>query len=157
VKAIVQRVERCEVRVDGAAVGRIGPGMLVLLGVMRGDDERVAQAFAERIAQFRFFADQAGKMNLSALELGRAALVVSQFTLAADGRKGRRPSFDRAAPPAEAEALYECFVSELRALGLVVETGRFRARMQVELVNDGPVSFALDSDAPAPGPPSAPV
>ena len=156
-KAILQRVERCEVRVDAAVVGRIGPGMLILLGVMRGDDERVARDFAERIAQFRFFADAQGKMNLSALELGRAALVVSQFTLAADGRKGRRPSFDLAAPPAEAEPLYECFVARLRELGLVVETGRFRAQMQVELVNDGPVSFVLETDPPAPRPPSPPV
>ena len=148
-KAVVQRVERCEVRVEGAVVGRIGPGMLVLLGVLREDDELVARAFAERIAQFRFFADTDGKLNLSALELGRAALVVSQFTLAADGRKGRRPSFDRAAPPERAEPLYESFVARLRELGLAVQTGRFRAHMQVELVNDGPVSFALDSDPPA--------
>ena len=108
-KAVVQRVARASVEVDGRAVGTIGAGFLVLLGVMRGDGQREARELAGRIARFRFFADEAGKMNLSALDLGRGALVVSQFTLAADGRKGRRPSFDRAAAPEVAEPLYEHF------------------------------------------------
>ena len=146
-KAVVQRVTRASVRVDGSIVGSVGPGMLVLLGVLRGDGEREARSLAERIAGFRFFRDEDDKMNRSALDCGAEALVVSQFTLAADGRKGRRPSFDRAAPPAEAEVLYERFVAELRAHGLVVATGRFGARMEVELVNDGPVTFVLE-DAP---------
>lgn len=146
-KAVVQRVERAAVRVDGEEVGRIGPGMLVLLGVMRGDGPRQADELAERVARFRFFRDEAGKMNLCALDVGGEALVVSQFTLAADGRKGRRPSFDRAAPPAEAEALYGRFVRRLRELGLACGTGRFGAMMSVELVNDGPVTFVLEAAA----------
>jgi D-aminoacyl-tRNA deacylase len=144
VKAVVQRVSRCAVRADGEVVGEIGPGMLVLLGVLRGDRQRDAERLAERIAQLRFFPDEEGRMNRSALELERAALVVSQFTLAADGRKGRRPSFTAAAPPEEAEPLYERFVAGLRARGLEVRTGRFAARMEVELTNDGPVTFVLE-------------
>lgn len=148
-KAVVQRVTRAEVRVDGAVVGRVGPGMLVLLGVMRGDGEREARALAGKLALFRCFRDDDDKMNRSALDCGAGVLVVSQFTLAADGRKGRRPSFDRAAPPAEAEPLYELFVLKLRGHGLVVATGRFGARMEVELVNDGPVTFVLEEEPPA--------
>jgi D-tyrosyl-tRNA(Tyr) deacylase len=143
-KAVVQRVSAARVLVEGAPVGAIGRGMLILLGVLRGDGPAEAQRLAERIATFRFFPDEHDRMNRSALDEGLAALVVSQFTLAADGRKGRRPSFDRAAPPAEAEALYERFVAVLRELGLRVETGRFGARMAVELANDGPVTFVLD-------------
>lgn len=143
-KAVVQRVTRACVRVDGEVVGEIGPGALVLLGVLRGDSEREAERLAERIARFRFFSDAEGKMNLSVLDVGGAALVVSQFTLAADGRKGRRPSFDRAAPPDEARALYRAFVAALEALGLPCATGRFGAAMAVELINDGPVTFSLD-------------
>lgn len=144
-KSVIQRVSRARVVVDGACVGEIGEGMLVLLCVMRGDTAAEARALAEKIAQFRFFQDEAGKMNRSALDLGRAVLVVSQFTLAADGRAGRRPSFDAAAPPDEARALCEGFVAVLRELGLTVQTGRFGAHMDVELVNDGPVTFALET------------
>ena len=143
-KAVVQRVGRASVRVEGALAGEIGAGMLVLLGVLKGDTLRECDELALKVAQFRFFADENGKMNLSALDLAREVLVVSQFTLAADGTSGRRPSFDRAAPPGEAEPLYERFVAELRALGLKVATGKFGAMMQVELVNDGPVTFVLD-------------
>lgn len=148
-KAVVQRVARAQVTVvedDGRACvsGAIGPGALVLVCVLRGDGPDQAASLARRVAEFRYFTDEAGKMNRSALELGRPLLVVSQFTLAADGRKGRRPSFDRAAPPEEARVLYEAFVAALRGLGLAVETGVFAASMQVELVNDGPVTFVLE-------------
>lgn len=143
-KAVVQRVSAARVSVDGELVGEVGAGMLVLLGVLRGDSAEQAERLAARIARFRFFRDEAGLMNLSALDLGLGALVVSQFTLAADGRKGRRPSFERAAPPELAEPLYERFVAALRELGLSVQTGRFGAMMAVELTNDGPVTFALE-------------
>jgi len=144
VKAVVQRVAHASVVVKGETVGAIGEGMLVLLGVLRGDTSREARRLAEKIARFRFFQDDDGRMNLSALDCGHAALVVSQFTLAADGRSGRRPSFDKAATPAEAEVLYEQFVTDLRDLGLPVETGRFGAMMSVELENAGPVTFVLE-------------
>jgi D-tyrosyl-tRNA(Tyr) deacylase len=143
-KAVVQRVSRACVRVDGEVVGRIGAGMVVLLGVMRGDGQAEALRLADRVAGFRFFADDAGRMNRAAREVGGAALVVSQFTLAADGRKGRRPSFDAAAPAELAEPLYEGFVRALADAGLVTATGRFGARMEVELVGDGPVTFVLE-------------
>lgn len=146
-KAVVQRVERAAVRVDGEVVGEIGAGMLVLLGVLDGDEHAQAVALAERVGRFRFFPDEAGRMNLSALDLDLEVLVVSQFTLAADGRRGRRPSFDRAAAPEVAEPLYEAFVAALRELGLRCATGRFRTAMKVELVNDGPVTFVLDEPA----------
>lgn len=142
--AVVQRVSHARVSVEGEIVGEIAAGMLVLVGVLRGDGVGEAEALAEKIARFRFFADLHGKMNHSALELGLAALVVSQFTLAADGRRGRRPSFDRAAPPEAAEPLVARFVETLRALGLSTATGRFGARMRVELENDGPVTFVLE-------------
>jgi D-tyrosyl-tRNA(Tyr) deacylase len=147
-KAVVQRVTRAEVRVGGESVARTGRGMVVLLGVMRGDGEREARRLAGRIARFRFFSDASGRMNVSALDAGAAALVVSQVTLAADGRKGRRPSLDRAAEPEEARALVDAFVAALREQGLACETGTFGAMMEVELVNDGPVTFVLDE---APG------
>ena len=143
-RAVVQRVSSASVRVDGELIGAVGRGALVLLGVLEGDGERDAVQLAEKGAGFRYFADDEGRMNLAAAEVGGALLVVSQFTLAADGRKGRRPSFDKAADPLEAEELYERFVAHLRGLGLVVETGRFGAMMEVELVNDGPVTFVLD-------------
>ena len=143
-RAVVQRVSSASVRVDGELIGAVGRGALVLLGVLEGDGERDAVQLAEKGAGFRYFADDEGRMNLAAAEVGGALLVVSQFTLAADGRKGRRPSFDKAADPLVAEELYERFVAHLRGLGLVVETGRFGAMMEVELVNDGPVTFVLD-------------
>lgn len=143
-KAVVQRVSRACVRVEGRPVAQIGAGMVVLLGVMRGDAEGEALRLARRIAGFRFFPDEAGRMNRSAREVAAAALVVSQFTLAADGRKGRRPSFDAAATPAQAEPLYERFAAALAQAGLPTATGRFGARMELELVNDGPVTFVLE-------------
>jgi D-tyrosyl-tRNA(Tyr) deacylase len=151
-KAVVQRVTRAAVRVDGEVVGEIGVGMLILLGAMQGDGLAEAGRLAERIARLRFFRDADGRMNLAATDVGGAALVVSQFTLAADGRKGRRPSFDRAAPPAAAEPLIEHFVRRLEQLGLATATGRFGAMMEVELVNDGPVTFALEQAPPRPNP-----
>jgi len=126
--------------------------MLVLVGVMRGDREDEARRLADKIARFRFFADERDRMNRSAIECGFEALVVSQFTLAADGHAGRRPSFDAAAAPPIAEELYERFVAAMRQTGLGVATGRFGARMEVELVNDGPVTFALEERAPADAP-----
>ena len=154
-RAVLQRVSRAEVRVDGEVVGAVGRGALVLLGVLDGDTAEDAERLAAKIARFRYFRDGAGRMNLSALDLGAdgedvGVLVVSQFTLSADGRKGRRPSFDRAAPPEIAEPLYGRFCDALRALGVDVATGRFGAMMEVELVNDGPVTFVLDEPtAPA--------
>jgi D-tyrosyl-tRNA(Tyr) deacylase len=148
VKAVLQRVARAAVRVGGETVAEIGPGLLVRLGVMRGDDEACARRFAERVATWRCFADETGRMNRSLLESGGAALVVSQVTLAADGAKGRRPSLDAAAPPEEARRLYEHFARALDALGVPCRTGVFRAQMEVELVNDGPVTFSLE-EAPA--------
>ena len=150
-KAVLQRVTRAEVRVAGESVGSIGAGVLVFLGVMRGDDDQVARRLAERCARFRFFVDENDRMNLSLVDTGGLALVVSQFTLAADGRKGRRPSFDRAAPPDEGERLYLAFIDALAALDVSCRTGTFGARMEVELVNDGPVTFLLEE-----APPSAP-
>lgn len=149
-KLVVQRVARAAVRVDGEVVGEIGRGMLVLLGVLRGDGEPQAQRLAERLARFRFFPDDGGRMNRDGLEAGVEALVVSQFTLAADGRKGRRPSFDRAAPPEVAEPLYLRFVERLAALGIPCATGRFGAKMEVESVNDGPVTFVLEDRPESP-------
>jgi len=151
-KAVVQRVLRARVESEGVELASIGPGMLVLVCALQGDGVREARRLAERIARFRFFADDSGRMNVSALERALEVLVVSQFTLAADGRRGRRPSFDRALAPDEARRLCDHFVDALRELGLRVATGRFGARMQVELVNDGPVTFVLDED---PRPPEA--
>jgi D-tyrosyl-tRNA(Tyr) deacylase len=144
-KGVIQRVSTAKVEVGGETVGRIGKGLLVLLGVEKGDGERDADWLAEKIASLRIFEDQAGKMNLSLRETGGAILAVSQFTLAGNCAKGRRPSFDTAAPPAEANRLYDYFVGKLRETGLPVETGVFQAMMQVELVNDGPVTFILES------------
>ena len=130
---------------DEQPVAAIGKGLLVLLGVAAGDGEREAEWLADKIASLRIFEDQAGKMNLSVQEVGGALLVVSQFTLLADCRKGRRPSFTAAAPPAEADRLYQVFVARLRSAGLAAETGVFQAHMQVHLVNDGPVTVILDT------------
>jgi D-aminoacyl-tRNA deacylase len=144
VRAVVQRVAHARVLVDGEVVGRCGRGMLVLLGVMRGDGDREARRLAERIGAFRFFEDSEGRMNESIVAARGSALVVSQFTLAADGRKGRRPSFDRAAPPEIALPLYEAFAAALEELGIPTERGVFGAEMVVELANEGPVTFVLD-------------
>ena len=145
-RAIIQRVSRASVTVEGRVTGQIGAGLLVLLGVGRFDGPEAAAYLAEKIANLRIFADEAGKMNHSVLDVGGAALVVSQFTLYGDARGGRRPSYIEAAPPEMANRLYEEFVRELRARGVPAETGVFQAHMQVELVNDGPVTILLDSE-----------
>ena len=145
-RAVVQRVSRASVTVEGKVAGKIGPGLLVLLGVARHDDSAAADYLAEKVAGLRIFEDQTGKMNLSVSDIAGAVLVVSQFTLYGDVRRGKRPSFDAAAPPQQAKKLYEYFVERLRALGLECETGVFQAMMQVELVNDGPVTILLDSE-----------
>lgn len=145
-RAVVQRVSRARVTVAGEVVGEIGQGYVVLLGVAREDDEAAADYMAEKIAGLRVFEDEAGKMNRSIQEAGGAILAISQFTLYGDVRRGRRPGFDRAARPEQAEPLYERFVARLRELGLHVETGRFQTHMEVELVNDGPVTILVDSE-----------
>jgi D-tyrosyl-tRNA(Tyr) deacylase len=145
-RAVVQRVSRAEVRVEGRVVGRIGAGLVVLVGVAREDTPEAGQWLAEKIVNLRVFDDAEGRMNRSLLEAGGAVLCVSQFTLYGDCRKGRRPSYDRAASPDAAVTLYESFVASLRSLGVKVETGEFRAMMDVELVNDGPVTLLLDSE-----------
>jgi len=144
-RAVVQRVRQAGVTVDGREAGRIPEGILILLGVAQGDRERDADYLAKKCAELRIFEDAEGRMNRSVKEIGGGALVVSQFTLLADCRKGRRPSFAGAAPPPEAERLYEYFVERLRAEGLVVATGVFGARMDVASVNAGPVTLLLDS------------
>ena len=144
-KALLQRVTRASVSLGNEEVGRIGRGLVVFLGVANEDTERDVQYLAQKIVNLRIFSDKAGKFNLSALDIGGELLLVSQFTLLADTRKGRRPSFIEAAPPAQAEELFEYFVEQARATGLRVETGRFQAYMQVEIHNDGPVTILLDS------------
>ena len=144
-KALLQRVTRASVSLGNEEVGRIGRGLVVFLGVASGDTEKDAQYLAQKIANLRIFSDEEGKFNLSALDIGGELLLVSQFTLLADTRKGRRPSFIEAAPPAQAEELFEYFVEQTRATGLKVETGRFQQYMQVEIHNDGPVTILLDS------------
>lgn len=148
-RVLIQRVSRATVRVGGATVGSIARGLVVFLGVERGDDENDAVWNAAKTAQLRIFPDAAGRMNLDVSETSGAVLVVSQFTLAASTRRGRRPSFESAAEPEAAQRLYERFVEALRERGLVVATGTFRAMMEVELVNDGPVTFVLDVRASA--------
>jgi len=143
-RAVIQRVSRASVTVDGEVVGRIDRGLLVLLGVAPGDTEATADAMAGKVARLRIFADEAGKMNRSVRDVGGAALVVSQFTLLADARKGNRPSFAGAAPPEEARRLYERFCKALAAEGVPVERGVFGAMMAVELVGDGPVTIVLE-------------
>jgi len=145
-RAVVQRVAQARVRVDGQVTGEIGPGIVALVGVARTDTEAAARQLAEKIAGLRLFNDAEGKMNLSLQEVGGAVLAISQFTLYGDTRKGRRPSFDRAAPAEQARALYEAFVAALRALGLKVETGVFQAMMEVELTNAGPVTLLVDTE-----------
>ena len=143
-KAVIQRVSSASVTVDETLVGRIGKGFLVLLGVEKGDDESRADWLAEKIAGLRIFADEEGKMNLALADVGGAVLAVSQFTLAGNCGKGRRPSFDTAAPPEEGKRLYDYFTGALERLGLPVQTGIFQADMKVHLVNDGPVTFILE-------------
>lgn len=145
-RTILQRVKWAKVSVDGAVVGEIGPGLLVLAGIGAGDTPDDLALMAEKIVNLRIHQDDAGKMNLSLLETGGALLVISQFTLHADCRKGRRPSFIRAAPPDQARAMFDDFVARLRAFGGRVETGRFGAMMDVELLNWGPVTIILDTE-----------
>ena len=144
-KVLLQRVSGASVSVAGEVVGRIGRGLVVFVGVAQGDSEKDIQYLAPRIVSLRIFADREEKFNLSALEIGGELMLVSQFTLLADTRKGRRPSFTDAAPPAQAEELFQRFVEEVKATGLKVETGRFQQYMQVEIHNDGPVTIMLDS------------
>ena len=144
-RAVVQRVSRAKVTVGGEITGEIGRGLLVLLGVGQPDNEADAEYLAEKILGLRIFEDDAGKMNRSVVEVSGGVLAVSQFTLYGDVRRGRRPSFDDAARPEQARALYEYFVGRIRAAGLPCETGRFQEMMDVELVNEGPVTILLDS------------
>ncbi len=143
-KVLLQRVVRAEVRVDGRCVGRIGLGLVVFVGVEAGDGERDVDYLADKTAELRIFADDEGRMNRSLEQAGGGALVISQFTLAAATRRGRRPSYSRAAPPELARPLYERFADRLAGRGIDVARGVFQAMMQVELVNDGPVTIALD-------------
>jgi D-tyrosyl-tRNA(Tyr) deacylase len=143
-RAVVQRVSRASVRADGRAAGEIGRGLLVLLGVARGDGEDDAETLAGKVARLRVFPNEEGRFDRSVVEAGGSILAVSQFTLLADTAKGNRPSFTAAAPPEEAERLYERFCATLRELGVPVETGVFGARMEVELLNDGPVTLVVD-------------
>lgn len=146
-RALLQRVSHAKVEVDGAIVGQCGQGLLILICAMDGDTEDRAEALAQKISKLRIFKDEEGKMNRSILDIGGSALVVSQFTLAADTKRGNRPGFSSAAPPALGEKLYEHFARCLRKLGVSVETGIFGADMQVSLTNDGPVTIWLDQDA----------
>lgn len=144
-RAVLQRVTSASVTVDNQTIGQIGTGLMVLLGVEQGDTPEEARALAEKTANLRIFEDSAGKMNISVQDIGGAVLAISQFTLLADCRKGRRPGFSQAALPELAEPLYEIYVAQLQELGLEVATGQFQAEMQVALINDGPVTMLLDS------------
>jgi D-tyrosyl-tRNA(Tyr) deacylase len=144
-RAVIQRVIRAQVKVDAEIVGKVANGLLVLLGVSKTDTPPDADYLAAKITGLRIFDDENGKMNFSVADVHGAVLVVSQFTLYGDVRRGKRPSFDDAAPPPQAKELYEYFVEKIRAAGLPCETGRFQATMQVELINDGPVTILLDS------------
>jgi D-tyrosyl-tRNA(Tyr) deacylase len=145
-RAVVQRVSRAGVRVDSKTVGEIGKGLVVLVGIRSGDSREAADYLAEKVVNLRIFPDAEGKMNLSVSDVGGAVLAVSQFTLFGDVRRGRRPSYIDAAPPEEAEPLYDYFLAALRRHGLRVASGVFRAMMEVELVNDGPVTILIDSE-----------
>jgi len=147
VKVLLQRVTGASVSIGGEVVGKIGRGLVGFIGVAGGDSERDAQYLVRKVVNLRIFSDEGGRFNLSALDINGELLLVSQFTLLADTRKGRRPSFVDAAPPEQAERLFECFVREAKATGLKVETGRFQQYMQVEIHNDGPVTILLDSEA----------
>jgi D-tyrosyl-tRNA(Tyr) deacylase len=146
-RAVIQRVSRASVRIAGEVVGQVGPGLLVLLGVTHADTPEQARWLADKIVGLRIFNDAEGKMNLALADVGGGVLVVSQFTLHGDCRKGRRPSFVEAAPPEIAIPLYEAFIEAVKAQGVPVQTGRFGAMMEVELVNDGPVTLIVDSKA----------
>jgi len=143
-RVLLQRVRRASVRVAGRPVGTIGQGLLAFVGVERGDGEPEVRYYADKTAELRIFPDEAGKMNRSVEDIGGAVLVVSQFTLAASTRRGRRPSYARAAEPGEAEPIYERFIERLRGRGLTVACGTFQAMMEVDLINDGPVTILLD-------------
>jgi len=145
---VVQRVSRAAVRVSGVEVGAIGPGLLLLVAVEKGDDEPILDWCSDKVLHMRIFADSAGKMNLSVLDTGGGVLAVSQFTLAADLSRGRRPGFENAAPPEIAEPLFTAFINRLARSGLPVATGCFREFMEVELVNDGPVTFVIRRPGP---------
>lgn len=144
-RALLQRVARASVSVEGACIGRTGPGLLILVCAMRGDADTEAETLAAKIARLRIFSDEAGRMNLSVRDIGGSALVISQFTLAADTSRGNRPGFSAAAAPDEGRKLYEHFAAALAAQGVPVETGRFGASMQVDLLNDGPVTIWMES------------
>jgi len=144
-RAVIQRVKESKAIVENQVISTIGKGVLVLLGVGKGDTETDAEYLASKVTEMRVFEDEQGKMNLSVTDVGGSVLVVSQFTLLGDLRKGRRPSFDKAASPDEAKRLYEFFVSRLKALGIPTATGEFQASMEVYLVNEGPVTVLLDS------------
>jgi D-aminoacyl-tRNA deacylase len=145
-RVVIQRVKSAGVEVDGRIIGEIGAGLLLLVGVRHGDNEDDVKYLAEKTANLRIFEDDEGKMNLSLLDTGGSALVVSQFTLYADTKRGRRPGFSEAAEPAQAEKLYLCYADSLSALGVPVATGRFAAMMEVSLVNSGPVTIIIDSE-----------
>jgi D-tyrosyl-tRNA(Tyr) deacylase len=145
-RAVIQRVRHARVTIAERVVGEIGAGIVVLLGIAKGDLSEAAHQLAEKTVNLRIFDDAGGKMNISLLESGGAALVVSQFTLYGDAHRGRRPGFDRAAPPAEAHRIYEQYVAGLKSFGVPVETGIFQTHMVVELQNDGPVTILVDSD-----------
>lgn len=144
-RALIQRVSKAEVRVAGEEIARIGPGLLVLICALTEDDDTTAVRLAAKVARMRIFADKDGKMNLSVLDIAGSALVVSQFTLAADTKRGNRPGFSRAAAPAAGKALYETFLRALEQQGVAIATGRFGADMQVSLTNDGPVTIWIDT------------
>jgi D-tyrosyl-tRNA(Tyr) deacylase len=150
-RLVLQRVQEASVEIDGKVVGRIGPGLLVFVGVGKSDSEHDAVFLADRVVGLRIFEDAAGKMNLSVKDVQGDILVISQFTLYGNTQKGRRPSFDAAAPPDHARVLYELFLQELRRSGLKIESGVFGARMKVFSVNDGPVTFIVDSEPVAKG------
>ncbi len=145
-RALIQRVSEAAVRVDGEVIGETGPGLLILICAMQGDGEAQADTLAAKISKLRIFQDEAGKMNRSVLDIGGSALVVSQFTLAADTSRGNRPGFSAATPPADGERLYRYFADQLAGLGVPVATGQFGADMKVSLINDGPVTIWMDTE-----------
>ncbi len=146
-RALIQRVSEATVRVDDQVIGQTGPGLVVLVCAMQGDAAPQAETLATKISKLRIFTDDAGKMNRSILDMGGSALVVSQFTLAADTSRGNRPGFSTAAPPAEGDRLYQHFAAHLANLGIPTETGQFGADMKVSLINDGPVTIWIDTEA----------